>query len=101
MVIHRNERRIMMEKWYTTFSYGNKIEEVTVIKETPKMLIIKTDNGGTRRTSKRSSYGNYFKTPQEAVNQRRLILSRSVENLKRRLDSAKKTLVEFNKSVGV
>jgi len=100
-----------MEKWYTIWDYRSKldlyyrmcsdIEEVDVIKETAKMITIQAENGGIRKMLKHSSYDNYFKTPQEAVNHHRLILSRSIENLKRRLESAEVKLVEFNKFLGV
>ena len=64
-----------MAKWYKTGGYKNLIQEVEVVKETNKFVTVLQEKFTLsdrpveyieRRSAKRSSYDNYFKTYHEA-----------------------------------
>lgn len=77
-------------KKYVTGGYGTRlIEEVEVVRETEKQVVILTYSGKERRESKRSDFHNYFDDWQSAKD---FILEKAqieVDRLRRQLEVAK------------
>jgi hypothetical protein len=87
-----------MDKPFTMFSidgWSDNIEEVPVIRETEKTLILAPHGmfKRERKASKDCRFGTYFRTREEAIAElvRRRLLQ--VENAEKALEYAKKALV--------
>ena len=87
-----------MPTWYNITIYGNEINEIAVIKETPKFITyIDVSWKRERREAKKTSYSQWCRTRKEAIDWRRAFLEGKLEVAKIHLDYAKERLEEFNK----
>ena len=85
-----------MKTWYEVHRYNNRIDEVKVLRETAKMLVIEKENyAGERKTAKHSQWDNYFETKAEAIKFQADRLESKIASAERRLIEAKADLKEF------
>ena len=77
-------------KKYKTGGYGkNLIQEVEIVRETEKQVVIASRNGSERREAKRSDYQNYFDEWQAAKDFLLEKAEKRVEGIKVQLERAK------------
>ena len=78
-------------KKYRTW-YDLKIEEIEVIRETAKYVVIAAGRRGERRDAKRSDHTNYFDTWEEARQFLAETARREIADLEEKLVATKKEL---------
>ena len=77
-------------KKYRTGGYSkNLIQEVEIVRETEKQVVIRSHNGSERREAKRSDYQNYFDDWQSAKDFLLNNAEKKVDGIKMQLERAR------------
>ena len=94
-----------MEKtiWYVVNNWSSQIDELEVIGETPKMLILneRRYNGKPRKTAKDSQWSKHFRTKAEAINHIHQRLKQTKIRSESFLKNAQDSLGDFEAEYGL